>query len=175
MKFKVGDIIKGKLNNGYRITNKKMTKGKVIETFDEYMRIKVLEHENKDNIEYTTDVKNSDKCFELVHSKKPTKQELLDMPVGTKIYTDAKDKDYQEYVKKFNKNFEGKETTILYGEINNDLTITDNRCGTKIIKIEEPTYETVYEYEEEPKEMTIAEIERKLKENGYSIKIIKED
>ena len=40
------------------------------------------------------------------------------------------------------------------------------------MKVEEPTYKTIYEYEAELQEMTVAEIEKAL---GHPVKIIKED
>lgn len=57
-------------------------------------------------------------------------------------------------------------------DINDDLTINDEDLGTRIIKVEVPTYETEYDSSGEVKEMTIAEISKAL---GYEVKIIKED
>ncbi len=112
--------------------------------------------------------------LELITNIKPTKQELLDMPVGTKIYTDAEDEDYQIWTKTAKKDFYDKNNNnIDNSDINDDLTLdTDEDFGAKIIKIEKPTYETVYDCEEEVQEMTIAEIEKAL---GHAVKIIKED
>ena len=50
----------------------------------------------------------------------------------------------------------------------NNFKSFEDYVHRKIIKIEEPTYTTVYEPKEEIKEMTIEEIEEKL---GYKIKI----
>ena len=76
---------------------------------------------------------------------KPTKDELLDMPKGTKIFTDAK-KD-NEFV--YDGNTFCSENTLLYPSyLKYDLTINPTRkdkYGTRITKIEKPTYETVYE------------------------------
>lgn len=76
---------------------------------------------------------------------KPTKEELLDMPKGTKIFTDAK-KD-NEFV--YDGNTFCSENTLLYPSyLKYDLTINPTRkdkYGTRITKIEKPTYETVYE------------------------------
>ena len=101
---------------------------------------------------------------------KPTKEELFKMPTGTKIITN--DEENNTFV------FDGVDNAALdcrylkdY-EINEDLTVTDEYCGTKIIEIQKPTYETIYKADEEVKEMTIAEIEKEL---GYPVKIIKEE
>ena len=113
-----------------------------------------------------------ERAFEPIYSK-PTKQELLNMPVGTKIYTDAK-KD-NEYVKKGDYNFESRKYTILHEEIEDNLTLNagnEKNYGSKIIKIEKPTYETVYDCSTKVQEMTVAEIEKAL---GHAVKIIKED
>ena len=115
--------------------------------------------------------------LELVLIKKPTKQDLFDMPVGTKIYTDAKDEDYQVWVKTSKEDFNCNYNDYIdENDINEDLTIdedkTDEDYGTKIIKIEKPTYETIYDYSTEVQEMTVAEIEEAL---GHAVKIIKED
>ena len=119
-----------------------------------------------------------DELAPITYSK-PTKQELLDMPAGTKIYTDAENENYQEWVKE---NFFYNRYGDWIGkcEINEDLTLDediDEDYGKKIIKIEVPTYETVYEYlEEEPKETLIEIIERALSDAlGYAVKIVKED
>ena len=176
MKFKVGDIIKGK-HNQYGVTDERMTEGEVIKIINNNaMRVKVLKHEDVDYVGGEWNVTNSDKEFELVYCKKPTKQELSDMPVGTKIYTDAEDKDYQEWIKTSKYDFYNGENdeTLYEDDINNDLTLDvyDDDYGTKIIKIEKPTYETIYDYSAEVQEMTVAEIEEVL---GHAVKIIKED
>ena len=103
-----------------------------------------------------------------------TKQELLSMPIGTKIITDAEDEDYRIWIKiddKFANNYDT-DCRIDDYDINDDLTLdVDSDFGLRIVKIEKPTYETVYEMHE-IKEMTIAEIEKAL---GHPVKIIKED
>ena len=126
-------------------------------------------HIKEDSYKYYWDKR----AFSLL---KTTKQELLDMPVGTKIYTDAEDEDYQEWIKTSGKCFYNDENReyISKFNINEDLTLCDTNedYGTKIIKIEEPTYETIYDESTEVQEMTVAEIEKAL---GHAIKIIKED
>lgn len=147
MKFKVGDIVKGIPGNDYAVTDGNMYKGEVVEVFDDdYMRIKILDHKSNGFVgeEYT--VKNNGKDFELITQKKPTKEELLKMPIGTKITTN-RDED-NIFVK----------ISIEYGD--------------KIIKIEVPTYETVYDSSKEVKEMTMDEICKAL---GCNVKIIKEE
>ncbi len=175
MEFKVGD----------RVKNKKYGYGKVVKLFDDggvrvqYDNTHINLHSACGNCPPNTAL-NYDEPelseLELISTKKPTKQELLDMPVGTKIYTDAKDEDYQVWVKTskvdFNCNYSD---YIDEDDINNDLTLDediDEDCGTKIIKIEKPTYETIYDYSTEVQEMTVAEIEKAL---GHAVKIIKED
>ena len=115
--------------------------------------------------------------LELASNKKPTKQELLDMPLGTKIYTDAEDEDYQVWIKTSKEDFYNGVTdnSLDENDINDDLTFNeyaDEDWGTKIIKIEQPIYETVYDYSAVVQEMTVAEIEKAL---GHAVKIIKED
>ncbi len=84
--FKVGDIIKGKKNE-YGYTNEKMKRAKVLEADNSKMKIQVMEHEHKDCIGRTTVVDNTCEKFELICIRL-TKQELLDMPEGTRITTD---------------------------------------------------------------------------------------
>lgn len=63
-KFDVGDIVKGKTNY-YLATNNKMTKGEVLESTNGKLKIKILEHENKEYInEIYEDLYEAD--FELV-------------------------------------------------------------------------------------------------------------
>ena len=65
--FKVGDIICGIRHNDYGITNERMKKGKVIRVYDnDHMKIKIIEHENNNEISRYYDVINSDKQFKLV-------------------------------------------------------------------------------------------------------------
>ncbi len=174
MEFKVGDIIKGKKDNGYDFTNENMTKAKVIETNKEYMKIEIIEHKNKCNIISIYAVDNSSDRFEIVEYQKPTKKELLAMPVGTKITT-ADNKD-NEFIYNNNRFINSKGDSIYTYEIMEDLTLQAGSVdiyGSKIIKIEKPQYTTIYEEKQkEIKEMTIAEIEKKL---GYPVKIVKEE
>lgn len=171
-KFKTGDIIKGRCNK-YARTNENMTKGKVLSTSGDEMRLKILEHKNKDVIGMEYDVDNTTEKFEIISFKKPTKQELFDMPVGTKIITNAEDKEYKEWIKTLDEEFTNESNeSICECDIKADLSLDTNKdYGTKIIKIEKPTYETVYDYSTEVQEMTVAEIEKVL---GHAVKIVKE-
>lgn len=171
--FIVGDIIKGKKDNGYGYTNEGMTKARVLNVNGSEMRIEVLEHENKGCIGNKTTVANTCTRFELVSARKVTKKELLDMPIGTKITTDAKK--YNVYVKVDEDCFRNEAADFINDcDIEDDLTldVCDEDYGTRIIKIEEPTYSTIYDYSTEAKEMTVAEIEKAL---GHAVKIIKEE
>ena len=50
MKFKVGDLIRGKTSVVYALANKKMTKGEVVEIGVGCMEVKILEHEDESMI-----------------------------------------------------------------------------------------------------------------------------
>lgn len=66
-KFDVGDIVKGKTNY-YLATNNKMTKGEVLESTNGKLKVKILEHEDKEYInEIYEDLYEAD--FELVSCK----------------------------------------------------------------------------------------------------------
>ena len=69
--FEVGDIICGIYNNGYGVTNGRMKKSKVIKTYYDNMKIKILEHENDREISNSYFVTNSDKKFKLIKPIKP--------------------------------------------------------------------------------------------------------
>lgn len=110
------------------------------------------------------------RAFEPLNTK-PTKDELLEMPIGTKITTD--NDEHNVFIKVAEDEFRNDDCYVLLdGDINDDLTINDKDLGTRIIKVEVPTYETEYDCSGEVKEMTIAEIRKAL---GYEVKIIKED
>ena len=162
MRLKVGDKIRVIDDEGYsKITNKI---GILTEDDGSWRLYKV----------YFEDINENHWLREKqIKLAKLTKQELLDMPAGTIIYTDAEDEDKKIFVKVFENDmlFRSKKTYLSCDEITEDLEITDSRCGTKIIKIEQPTYKTVYE-STEVQEMTVAEIEKAL---GHAVKIIKED
>lgn len=111
-------------------------------------------------------------CFEPVCLKKITKEELLALPIGTKITTDAEEDSV--FVYDGEECFANGETAIDDSDIKKDLSLDTFACvGTKIVKVEKPvSYETVYGRATSVEEMTVAEIEKEL---GRKIKIIKEE
>lgn len=101
--------------------------------------------------------------------KKPSKEELLKMPIGTIIKTDREHNNV--FVKVGENEFCNNDVGHVEDyNINEDLSL--NYFKGKIIEIQEPTYVTIYKADEAIKEMTIAEMEKEL---GYPIKVIKED
>lgn len=172
MEFKKGDIIKGLPNNAYGITNEDMTRAKVLKTYGKEMDIEVLEHKYPSHIGETFDVLNSDKRFSLIKAFKPTRQEVLDMPIGSKIIIDADS--HNVFIKVGADDWCNDDGDHLSeSDIYENLTISHYIFdGSNIVSIEKPTYDEFYNREESVKEMTIAEIEKEL---GYPVKVIKED
>ena len=102
---------------------------------------------------------------------KPTTQELLELPIGTKITTDLEEDN--AFVKFDENSFINQQADILeVYDIEYNLLINVGGYGTKIIKIEVPDYKTIYDSSKEVKEMTIAEISKAL---GYEVKIVREE
>lgn len=136
------------------------------------MDIEVLEHKYSGHIGETFDVLNSDKAFSFIESHKPTRQELLDMPIGSMIITDA-DR-HNVFIKVGNDDWCNDDSDHLdESDIGEDFIISHYIFdGSNILSIEKPTYDEVYNREESVKEMTIAEIEKEL---GHRVKVIKED
>ncbi len=177
MKFKIGDKV--------RIKSKEELEG--IKDFTCSLNDKMKEYAG-DIVEITSidkiysgeefvKVKENDWSWDIRAFKllKIDKQKLLKMPIGTKITTNAEDEDYRTAIKVRDDAFKFLEDGYQLDdyEINNDLTLDiDSDYGTRIMKVEEPTYKTIYEYEAELQEMTVAEIEKAL---GHPVKIIKED
>lgn len=65
--FKVGDIICGIRNNNYGTTNERMKKAEVVSVYsNDNMEIKIIEHENNNEISKHYYVINSTKKFKLV-------------------------------------------------------------------------------------------------------------
>lgn len=113
--------------------------------------------------------------LQLIKNKKPTLEELEEMPAGTKITTDRDNDNVFIKIESDNLEFYSIEDNenLDRWDIEDDLFINDEDLGTKIIKIEIPKeYETVYEYANEVQEMTVAEIEKAL---GHPVKIVKEE
>lgn len=106
----------------------------------------------------------TDEMFECI--EKPSREDFLKMPVGTKIITDkGKELVYDGEC------FSDKDDVIIDTMIDDDLNLIydDMDYGTKIIEILEPEYRTVWK--EEVKKMTLKEIEEKL---GYEIELVEE-
>lgn len=156
MKFKVGDIIKGKENKRYAVTDEDMKKAKVLEVNGSNMQIKVIEHSNffVKGITYT--VKNSTEYFELIESKKFTKSDLKDGDIvtrrdGKKGVVNMRD----EKIIRLDDN----DYFIYLFNYTEDLR---NICAKfDIIKVERPTkYETVYERAEDEKKEILDKVEK---------------
>lgn len=173
MKYKVGDKvrIKKELKEGSSydgiFVNKEMEKmaGKIvtIETTCEDKTYRIKENNN---------AWWQEKMFEEI--TKPTKKELFDMPIGTKIKVKENDYTFHIFIKiedGYFVNIKDSGDILEEDDIEDDLSF-DYWYYEKIIEVQAPTYSTAYiENEEDKKEMTIAEIEEKL---GYPIKIVKE-
>lgn len=107
----------------------------------------------------------TDEMFECI--EKPSREDFLKMPVGTKIITDkGKELVYDGEC------FSDKDDVIIDTMIDDDLNLIydDMDYGTKIIEILEPEYRTIWK--ESPKKMTLKEIEKEL---GYPVKIVEEE
>lgn len=125
-----------------------------------------------------------------VKYKKPTRDELFNMPKGTKIYTDAKEDN--EFIYDGNR-FNSLNKFLYKSNISEALKIVDialefsTDFGTQITKIEVPTdYEIVYDITEKNMESLreenerlirqVAELKEKLNEkNNQDIKISKQE
>lgn len=166
MKYKVGDKVRVRSDlknvDSYKIygvgTNKEMERmaGKIV-TIDSVGSdcYKVKEC----NYVWT------DKMFEG-YAGKITKEELFNMPIGTKIITDKG----KEFV--FNEESFTNEDALIYDyNIDDSLNLIDGSYyGAKIVKVLEPEYKTVWK--EVPKKMTLEEIEKEL---GYPVEIVEEE
>lgn len=107
----------------------------------------------------------TDEMFECI--EKPSREDFLKMPVGTKIITDkGKELVYDGEC------FSDKDDVIIDTMIDDDLNLIydDMDYGTKIIEILEPEYRTIWK--EEVKKMTLKEIEKEL---GYPVEIVEEE
>lgn len=138
MKFKVGDIVRGKKESMYIITNQDMYKGKIIKIKENgYIDIKILKHKSKKEIgnKYLT---LDPKYFELVEY---TYEDLKKSPIGTKITFE-----YGEVLVKDEIDRIENDRIALF--IHNLKDFKSKSYG-KIIKIEEPEYKTVYEEKKE--------------------------
>lgn len=107
----------------------------------------------------------ADETFEG-YAGKITKEELFNMPIGTKIITDKG----KEFV--FDEESFINEDALIYDyNIDDSLNlIDDSYYGTKIVKVLEPEYKTVWK--EVPKKMTLKEIEELV---GGPVEIVEEE
>lgn len=168
MKYKVGDKVRIRSNlketDDYRVygigTNREMVgmAGKVV----------TISHVDSDSycIKECGYLLWTDKMFEG-YTEKPSKEELLNMPVRTKIITDkGKELVYDGEC------FSDKDDVIMDTMIDDDLNLIydDMDYGTKIIEILEPEYRTVWK--ETPKKMTLKEIEKLV---GGPVEIVEEE
>lgn len=164
-KFKVGDFVKGKINDLYMITNEDMVKGKIIRINDELIDIEVVEHKDKkEEGEIYTYLKP--KYFELIEdsikvgdiveiNKNATIEDFTsDYWKGVKANT-IKLLESNDFKKKFR-------VRVIYDEY---VCVTiDNEYGEEYLLNKKIIQKVEY------KEMTKEEIEKEL---GY--KKIKED
>lgn len=172
MKFKIGDKVR---------IRKDLKEG---DSFEVYVTDRMEEFAGK-IVTITKAWKNNGERYEIKedmnsytwsedmfeNSTKPTKEELLAMPIGTIIKTDREKNNV--YIKVGKNDFCNDYADHIEDvNIEDDLTINCDYYGNKIAEIQEPTYNTIYKADKEVKEMTIAEIEKEL---GYPIKVIKED
>lgn len=160
-KFKVGDKIKGIKGNGYPITNEQMLEAEVVEIFGNEMKIKVKNHNDAYRIGSFYIVPNSTEEFELI---KFTKSDLRD---GDRVYDNDPIYDYG-IVRDDAINY-GSDSSLDLSCFNDDLThISISKFD--IIKVERPgKYETVFEREEEIKELTMEEV---CEMAGCTVKIV---
>lgn len=164
--FKVGDIIRGRKNDKYRITNEEMLKAEVLRVENRNMDIKILDHKNKEEIGLTYPVENDKRLFYYYES---SLEDIFSLPLGSKIITDKKE--HNVFIKVGEDDWCNDVSDHLHERyLNEDLSIKDSFFGDKIIKVEGATHDTFYE-QVKTKEMTVAEIEKAL---GYPVKIIKE-
>lgn len=170
MKFKVGDRVRIKkdLKEGYDYklyVNDDMEElaGKIATITSAWENCGARYEINEDAGTNTW----TEEMFENI--TKPTKEELLKMPLGTIIKTD--EKEHNIFVKVGENDFCNDDADHIEScDVNDDLSL--KYFGNKIIEIQEPSYTTIYKADEEVKEMTIAEIEKEL---GYPIKVVKEE
>ena len=159
-------------------------------------QLNLLGHPFYEIVEDDSEDAYNEKALELVKEAenvklkytKPTKDELLNMPKGTKIYTDAEeDNEYIIYTKNL---FRSMRKVLHKENISDDLKIINidypdfpSSFGTHITKIKKPTYETVYEeynYESLRKEnekltKQVAELQEKLRKANIDADISKQE
>lgn len=123
-RFKVGDVVRG-ITDKYGVTNIKMTAAKVTRVYDNYIEVKVLEHEESYEIGHTYDSLNEND-FELVdhlatvineeNLKKLKKEELINLIIEhQKQYNE----DYNELMRRIDAI-----RNLLFNKVN-EYTIED--------------------------------------------------
>lgn len=154
MKFKVGDIIKGKAN-GYTITNEDMKEAEVKKILPENcMEIEIIEHEYPSQNGTRYEVVNQSESFELIERKEFTKSDLKDEDIVIL-------RNGVKYRKSGNTIQTAYAIISLEDFTENLKDSTNSNEDTDIIKVERPTrYETVYERVEEDKKEILDETER---------------
>lgn len=170
MEFKIGEKVKVKSLEELKKINNFL--GVFISDMEKYVNdiVTIKDIDNKgvwfEENQWTWDIRAIEKI-------KITKEKVLSMPIGTKIITDAKDENYKVWTKISNEKFANCYGYIIDDyEINKNLTLSVNeKIGTKIIEIEKPIFEKIYEAPK-IKKMTVSEI---CEELGYDVEIVKED
>ena len=163
-KFKVGDRIRGLKGNGCRFTNEQMLEGKVVETFADNMRIKIENHSDADYVGRKYVATNSTEKFELIKLTEFTKSSLRN---GDRVYDN--DPTYEYGVVHDDAIKYGSDSSLNLGKFNEDLTHV-HISNFDIIKVERPVkFETVFEREEEIKELTMEEV---CEMAGCTVKIV---
>lgn len=154
MKFKVGDIIKGKAN-GYAIINENMKKAEVKKILPENcMEIEIIEHKYPSRNGTRYEVVNQSEYFELIERKEFTKSDLKDEDIVTL-------RNRVKYRKSGNTIQTAYAIISLENFTENLKDSTNSNEDTDIIKVERPTrYETVYERVEEDKKEILDKTER---------------
>lgn len=187
MKFKIGDKVKYKDGCIKNCSTYKVFVIKKTNSCDKYYLVSESNNSDKEYIIFEEDLELIDEL--AVKHNKPTKDELLDMPKGTKIFTDAKEDN--EFVYDGNR-FNSLNKFLYKSNISDDLKIINIEYpdfpasfGTHITKIEIPRdYETIYEEEtmeslrKSNEELTkkVTELKRKLYEkNSQDVNISKQE
>lgn len=141
--FKVRDIVKGTNNSDYGVTNEYMYKGKIVRIRDNgNIDIEILEHKLKSEIGERYDDLDP-KYFELVEEYKYTYEDLKKSPIGTKVMFE----NGKILIKLSDKRYDNEGCWREESGLEKMKDIVGN--FGKIVKIEEPTYTTVYEYKPE--------------------------
>lgn len=171
-KFKVGDLVKGKENNGYGITDEDMTKGRIIgiENNDE-LCIQIIEHVDKNYIGRIFKELEYER-FELI----PQNFEVGDKVKirGDVTLDEIKANDFNG-CQINTMEFLSKQSSVFYDHFGKEFKIEDIDRNALKLKgmdkyINEVIFEIVEKHKEEPKEMTVEEISKAL---GYEIKVVK--